>query len=58
MDVAALLQRVQARRDYAGQLQHVEQLPERPARFQEVSPPLPHSLIEVLSTGRTIVLVL
>lgn len=50
MDVTALLQRVQTRRDYAGQLQHVEQLPERSAQFAAVTPPLPTSLTEVLSS--------
>ena len=35
MDVAALLERMTARRDYAGQLEHVEELPERAGRFAE-----------------------
>ena len=29
MDIAALLQRIQQKRDYAGQLEHVEILPEQ-----------------------------
>ena len=38
MDVAALLERMTTRRDYAGQLEHVEELPERPGRFAEPAP--------------------
>lgn len=53
MDVAALLHRVQARRDYAGQLQYIKQLPERHARFEDVSPPLPAPLASAIS-GRGI----
>jgi DEAD/DEAH box helicase domain-containing protein len=33
MDVTAFIQRIQARPDYAGQLEHLEVLPERPGRF-------------------------
>jgi len=49
MDVQALLERVRARRNYAGQLEHIEELAERPGRFAEVSPALPTSLLQVLS---------
>jgi DEAD/DEAH box helicase domain-containing protein len=49
MDVLALLERIRRRRDFAGQLEHVESLPERPARFGTVSPPLPPSLKGVLA---------
>ena len=35
MDVAALLSRIESRADYAGQIQHVEVLPERPGRFAD-----------------------
>lgn len=35
MDVAALLNRMTSHRDYAGQLEHVEELPERLGRFVE-----------------------
>ena len=50
MDVAALLDRIQNRRDFAGQLEHVELLPERVAQFAAISPPLPSSLTEILAT--------
>ena len=36
MDVAALLQRIQSRLDYAGQLVHVEALPERAGRYAAI----------------------
>jgi DEAD/DEAH box helicase domain-containing protein len=48
MDVAALLDRVRARRDYAGQIEHVETLPERPGRFAEPAKPLPEPLTRLL----------
>jgi len=53
MDVAALLKRVRARRDYAGQLEHVELLPERAGRFAEPVTPLPGPLKRLLA-GRGI----
>ena len=53
MDVAALLERVKTRRDYAGQLEHVEMLPERPGRYAEPATPLPGPL-ERLLAGRGI----
>ena len=49
MDVAALLDRVRARRDYAGQLEHVEILPERPGRFAEPAESLPAGLQRLLA---------
>jgi DEAD/DEAH box helicase domain-containing protein len=53
MDVQALLARMQARRDYAGQLEHVAELPEREGRFAEPSEALPTPLKRVLA-GRGI----
>ncbi|MBA4107937.1 MAG: ATP-dependent helicase [Pirellula sp.] len=49
MDVHALLDRVRSRRDYAGQLEHIEILPERAGRYADVTPPLPASLQHVLA---------
>ncbi len=49
MDVAALLERMKSRRDYAGQLEHVEMLPERPGRFAEPDKPLPPALKRLLA---------
>jgi DEAD/DEAH box helicase domain-containing protein len=49
MDVQALLERVRSRRDYAGQLEHIEEIPERAGSFVEVSPSLPESLQGVLT---------
>jgi DEAD/DEAH box helicase domain-containing protein len=49
MDVAALLDRIQSRRDYAGQLQHLEELPERPGRYAEPRTPLPAPLVRLLA---------
>src|SRR4051812_46109320 len=40
MDVAALIQRIQQRPDYAGQLEHLEVLPERLGRFATPEVPL------------------
>jgi DEAD/DEAH box helicase domain-containing protein len=48
MDVGALLARMTARRDYAGQLEHVETLPERPGRFAEPTTPLAEPLVRML----------
>jgi DEAD/DEAH box helicase domain-containing protein len=50
MDVAALLKRMQARSDYAGQLAHVEALPEREGRFATPERPLPESLVRLLAS--------
>jgi DEAD/DEAH box helicase domain-containing protein len=49
MDVAALLDRVRSRRDYAGQIEHVEALPERPGRFATPATPLPEPLTRLLA---------
>jgi DEAD/DEAH box helicase domain-containing protein len=49
MDVAALLERMKSRRDYAGQLEHVEMLPERPGQFALPSQPLPEALQRLLA---------
>jgi DEAD/DEAH box helicase domain-containing protein len=49
MDVTALLQRIQSRPDYGGQLQHVQVLPERPGRFSQPSQPLADSLVRLLA---------
>jgi len=50
MDVAALLERMRTRRDYAGQLAHVEVLPERAGRFAEPNRPLPAALVRLLAS--------
>lgn len=50
MDVAALLERMQSRTDYAGQLVHVEELPEREGKFDEPRTPLPESLQRLLAS--------
>jgi DEAD/DEAH box helicase domain-containing protein len=49
MDVAALLERMKSRRDYAGQLEHVEMLPERPGVYADPSRPLPVALKRLLA---------
>jgi DEAD/DEAH box helicase domain-containing protein len=49
MDVAALLERMVSRPDYAGQLEHVEILPARPGRFAAPSEPLPGVLERLLA---------
>jgi DEAD/DEAH box helicase domain-containing protein len=49
MDVAALLQRMTSRSDYAGQLEHVEELPERQGRYAEPERPLAAPLKRVLA---------
>src|SRR5678815_4791432 len=49
MDVAALLERIQSHPDYAGQLEHLEVLPERPGRFDTPHRPLPVSLVRLLA---------
>jgi DEAD/DEAH box helicase domain-containing protein len=48
MDVAALIERMRSRADYAGQLTHVEVLPERPGKFAEPGAPLPDNLTRLL----------
>ncbi len=48
MGVGALLARMTARRDYAGQLEHVEELPERPGRFAKPNAPLAEPLVHML----------
>src|SRR5262245_10556601 len=53
MDVAALLARMTSGRDYAGQLEHVEELPERPGRYAEPAEPLA-GLLKRLLSGRGI----
>jgi DEAD/DEAH box helicase domain-containing protein len=49
MDVAGLLERMKSRRDYVGQLEHVEMLPERPGRYAEPAKPLPTALKRLLA---------
>ena len=49
MDVAALLTRIQSRADYAGQLVHLESLPERAGRYAAPSQPLPSAFAQLLS---------
>ncbi len=50
MDVAGLLERMRARSDYAGQLAHVEILPEHAGRFGEPQQPLPEPLVRLLAS--------
>ena len=50
MDVTSLLERIKSRQDYAGQLEHVEILPERPGQFAEPSTPLPTALKRLLAS--------
>jgi DEAD/DEAH box helicase domain-containing protein len=49
MDVAALIERMRSRADYAGQLAHVEVLAERQGRFAEPRQPLPEALCRLLA---------
>lgn len=49
MDVAGLLERMKSRRDYVGQLEHVEMLPERLGRYAEPAKPLPAVLKRLLA---------
>ena len=49
MDVSALLEQIQSRRDYGGQLQHVEVLPERAGRFATPETPLPAAVARLLA---------
>src|SRR3954471_6462266 len=53
MDVTALIRRIQARSNYAGQLEHLEVLPERPGRFAVPIEPLAAPLQRLLA-GRGI----
>ena len=53
MDVAAFLDRVQHHPSYAGQLAHVEMLPERPGKYDAPVAPLPPALASMLG-GRGI----
>src|SRR4029077_10655805 len=50
MDVTGLIQRIQARPDYAGQLEHLEVLPERPGRFGTPHEPLAEPLRRLLAS--------
>ncbi|MAT69156.1 MAG: ATP-dependent helicase [Planctomycetaceae bacterium] len=49
MDVAALLERMKSRRDYAGQLEHVEILPPREGQYAQPQEPLPAALARLLA---------
>jgi DEAD/DEAH box helicase domain-containing protein len=49
MDVGALIQRVRSRPEYAGQLEHLEVLPERPGRFAAPQRPLAESMVRLLA---------
>ena len=53
MDVTRLLERMKSRRDYAGQLEHVEMLPERPGEYASPATPLVAPLKRLLA-GRGI----
>jgi DEAD/DEAH box helicase domain-containing protein len=50
MDVTALLERMRNRADYAGQLVHLEELPERPGTFADPATPLPAALERLLAS--------
>ena len=50
MDVTALIRRIQAHPDYAGQLEHLEVLPERPGRFSVPEEPLAAPLLRLLES--------
>ena len=49
MDIAALLQRIQQKCDYAGQLEHVEILPEQEGSFSEPLQPLQEATSRLLA---------
>lgn len=49
MDVSAFLNRVRSRRDYAGQLAHLRELPPRQGQFAQPQSPLPPRLQELLA---------
>src|SRR3954447_5418917 len=50
MDIRALIQRIQDRSDYAGQLEHLEVLPERAGRFASPGEPLAEPLRRLLAS--------
>src|SRR3954469_2550654 len=50
MDVTALIRRIQARPDYAGQLEHLEVLPERLGRFAAPEEPLAAPIQRLLAS--------
>ena len=50
MDVAALIRRMESRPDYAGQLEHIEILPERIGRFAVPSHPLTQPLVRLFAS--------
>src|SRR3954469_16831414 len=50
MDVTALIRRIQARPDYAGQLEHLEVLPERLGRFAAPAEPLAEPIVRLLAS--------
>ena len=50
MDVAAFLQSIEHHRQYAGQISHVQQIPERSGQFAEPRQPLHPALAELLSS--------
>lgn len=49
MDVHALLQRIQRQPYYAGQIEHVEEIPPREGQFAEPAMPLPAELVDLLA---------
>jgi DEAD/DEAH box helicase domain-containing protein len=49
MEVSGLLARIQARPDYAGQIEHIETLPERAGRFASPQQPLAEPLRRLLA---------
>lgn len=49
MDVAQFLERLQLQPDYAGQIAHIEELPERGGTFSEPEQPLPPILQQLLA---------
>lgn len=50
MDVNALIERIQSRADYAGQLEHIEILPDRPGRYAMPRQPLAEPLRLLLAS--------
>lgn len=50
MDVAQLLSRITSLPEYAGQLEHLEELPERPAQYASPETPLPESVTRLLAS--------
>ncbi len=49
MDVAALIERIKHRRDYAGQIEWLEEIPERQGRFAKPNRPLPEAVAGLLA---------